>query len=1046
MKHDWRSRPAQLPLGASCSGCFAASSLLGLLPAGVSRSVRKAHSLILFTLPLYIIGNLTSINTVTAQQVTSDGTVSTTVTSPDGKNFNINDGTTRGTNLFHSFKEFSVPTGGSANFNNATNIQNIINRVTGGSISNIDGLIKANGAANLFLLNPAGIVFGPNASLNIGGSFLGSTANSFIFDNGFEFSATDLQAPPLLTINIPIGLRYRDNPGSITTQSAFLQVPQGNFLALVGGNVSLDGAILYAPGGRIELGGLSATGTVGLNGDGSLSFPVGVQRGDVALTNGAIAYVAGTGGGNIGINARNLDLSGESVLYAGIESDSGAVGSQAGDITLNATGNIKIVESSYVYTNVNSQAVGNGGNINITTDSLSLTDGAQLITNTSGQGDAGNVSVQASGSVGLVNGYIYSTVDSQGVGSGGNINITTGSLFLNDGAQLITSTSGQGSAGSVTINARDTVSLDGQNQNGFSSGVFSFVSVEGLGNAGDITLITNSLSLTNEALISSGTYGLGNAGNINIFANRAATFANKSAVYSIVESTALGKGGNINIAVRELLLRDGAQLFAGTFGKGDAGNININAIDGTFIGGLDQSNNFAISTTVGSEAVGNAGNIRINAGSLSLRDNAQISASVLGIGNAGNITINAADTISLDGANSVISSTVGTSLAPKISVDIDPELGRPKVNLDSGSETVFENAQGRSGDIAINTRSLSLTNGARLSTSTSGQGDAGDININTYELTLNNGAQFVASSFGRGNAGSVMINARDTVSVDGQQTSTGIFSAVDEKGVGNAGDIQINTGSLSLKNGGRLTASNQGKGAAGNITVRTAKDIKLDNNASIDAFTIGGKGNITLSFRDLILRKKSNITTVTEGTDDAGSINASGGRGFTILLEESSIDTSAQAGFKEIFITGVGIFASQDSNIGGIYGFTTQLDIPTIELETVIDPAQQIAQNPCLRGGGEFTIIGRGGFPSNPNKILSSDNVRVDLVKPIASKVNSTSTTQKQPSTSATDKPIVPARGWIFNEKGEVMLVAYDPTKTGVQRSSPTPASCAAVK
>ncbi|NJR73954.1 MAG: filamentous hemagglutinin N-terminal domain-containing protein [Scytonema sp. CRU_2_7] len=214
--------------------------------------------------------------TTAVAQVSADGTVSTTVTSPDGKNFNINDGTTRGTNLFHSFKEFSVPTGGSANFNNATSIQNIISRVTGGSVSNIDGLIKALGNANLFLLNPAGIVFGPNASLNIGGSFLGSTANSFIFDNGFEFSATDLQAPPLLTINIPNGLRFRDNPGSITNQSnqsttvdsngypVGLAVSSGNSLLLVGGDINSDGGKLTALGGRIELGGLAGAGTVGL--------------------------------------------------------------------------------------------------------------------------------------------------------------------------------------------------------------------------------------------------------------------------------------------------------------------------------------------------------------------------------------------------------------------------------------------------------------------------------------------------------------------------------------------------------------------------------------------------------------------------------------------------------------------------------------------------------------------------------------------------------------------------------------------------------------
>ena len=113
-------------------------------------------------------------NPVTAQ-ISSDGSVSTTVTTNDSVNFLIENGERAGNNLFHSFSEFSIPTGGEAFFNNATDIANIFSRVTGGSISNIDGLIRANGSANLFLINPSGISFGKNASLSIGGSFFATT-------------------------------------------------------------------------------------------------------------------------------------------------------------------------------------------------------------------------------------------------------------------------------------------------------------------------------------------------------------------------------------------------------------------------------------------------------------------------------------------------------------------------------------------------------------------------------------------------------------------------------------------------------------------------------------------------------------------------------------------------------------------------------------------------------------------------------------------------------------------------------------------------------
>lgn len=216
---------------------------------------------------LVIGGAIVFWNNCALAQITPDGTLGaegSQVTSPIPGGFLIEGGATRGTNLFHSFQEFSIPTNGIAYFNNALNIQNILTRVTGGFVSNIDGLIAANGTANLFLLNPKGILFSPNASLDIGGSFFVSTARSLVFDNGFEFSALNPQSPPLLTINVPLGLQYGANAGSIQAQGSMLQVPNGKTLALVGGDVALDGSILSASNGRIELGSLAGNNLVSL--------------------------------------------------------------------------------------------------------------------------------------------------------------------------------------------------------------------------------------------------------------------------------------------------------------------------------------------------------------------------------------------------------------------------------------------------------------------------------------------------------------------------------------------------------------------------------------------------------------------------------------------------------------------------------------------------------------------------------------------------------------------------------------------------------------
>jgi filamentous hemagglutinin family protein len=165
-----------------------------------------------------VVGLIGAIAPANAQSVISDGTLNTIVTR-SGNVFTIDNGTTSGTNLFHSFREFSIPTGGSAIFNNAATVQNIFSRVTGGTASNIDGLIQAQGSANLFLLNPSGILFGANASLNIGGSFVGTTAQSIQFADGIELSASNPNDRPLLTMSAPIGLQMGQNPAAIAVQN-----------------------------------------------------------------------------------------------------------------------------------------------------------------------------------------------------------------------------------------------------------------------------------------------------------------------------------------------------------------------------------------------------------------------------------------------------------------------------------------------------------------------------------------------------------------------------------------------------------------------------------------------------------------------------------------------------------------------------------------------------------------------------------------------------------------------------------------------------------
>ena len=224
---------------------------------------------------LALVGALAQRNDCAKAQIVPDNTLGNersvvTPFAPNSPIDQITGGAPRGGNLFHSFEQFNVNAGRGALFRPDSGIENIISRVTGGSRSEIFGTLGSlGGRANLFLINPIGIIFGPNARLNVGGSFVATTANAIQFgDQGF-FSASAPDAPPLLVVK-PSALLFNQIPKSITNQSTVgLQLSANRSLLLVGGNVDLDGGLLRTQAGRIELGGLAGAGTVGLNVDGS---------------------------------------------------------------------------------------------------------------------------------------------------------------------------------------------------------------------------------------------------------------------------------------------------------------------------------------------------------------------------------------------------------------------------------------------------------------------------------------------------------------------------------------------------------------------------------------------------------------------------------------------------------------------------------------------------------------------------------------------------------------------------------------------------------
>ncbi|MCC5609695.1 filamentous hemagglutinin N-terminal domain-containing protein, partial [Nostoc sp. CHAB 5834] len=768
----------------------------------------------------------------------------------DGNTFNITGGTQAGSNLFHSFSEFSVPISSTASFNNALDIKNIISRVTGGSVSNIDGIIRTLGTANLFLINPNGIIFGQNAQLNVGGSFVASTANALQFGNRGFFSASEKNIPsPLLTIN-PSALLFNQinqNAAIQNSSVAFagkdpaglnafgLRVPDGKSLLLAGGNVSMDGGRLNANGGRVELGGLGEPGTVALGVDGdnlSLKFPDSVARASVSLTNQAAIYVEGAGGGNIAINAKNLEILGGSILSGGIGQGLGTPETIGGDITLNATGSIKVADESLVFNDVRLGSLGNGGNITIDSGSLSLGDRTQLSASTKGQGNAGNVTVRAQDAVTLADSAeISSTVSAGGVGKGGNIDINAASLWLKDGAQLVTSTeeasatapAGRGDAGNVNVNVTGIVNIAGE-KNDLLSGIRSTVETGTVGNAGNITIDSGSFSLSDDAQLTASTSGQGNAGNVTVRVRDAVDIAD-SDIYSRVWG--VGKGGNIDINAATLSLKDGAELDTSTFGQGNAGNVTVRAQDAVTL-----ADNAEIYSTVSAGGVGKGGNIDINAASLWLKDGSQLVTStreesgtaLAGRGDAGNVNVNVTGIVNIAGEKNGFASGIRSE------VETGTVGNAGNITIDSGSFSLSDEArlnassygQGDAGNVTVRVRDAVDIADSEIYSTAGGVGNGGNIDINAATLSLKDGAEVSAPTFGQGNAGNVTLRVQDTVDI----ADSAISISVGEGGVGKGGNIDINAASLWL-NDAFLSTSTSGVGNAGNVTVQAQDAVTL---------------------------------------------------------------------------------------------------------------------------------------------------------------------------------------------------------------------------
>ncbi|NEO86831.1 MAG: S-layer family protein [Spirulina sp. SIO3F2] len=662
-------------------------------------------------------------NSAIAQTVTDDGTVGTTVTTSGGF-FWITGGTAAGTNLFHSFTDFSPETVTTVfDAGSGSSIERVISRVTGNNISSINGTLAViNGnSPDLFLINPNGIVLGPNAFLFLDGSFIASTASGILFPNNLEFSANDTTVSPLLTINQPIGLNLGSNPGAIAASDGFLRVNAEQTLGLIGGEILIDNTFIQAEMGRVELL-AGANGTVDL--DTSNNSVVVETQPNLGIwhnitLNGFNTFidVSGDGAGTIQIQGAQVDLTESPFLQA---DTFGTI--SGGEIRIQGTEAIRLVGNdpsvsgsvAAIDTEVQGGANATGADIILEAPTLLVADGAVLGAELEGTGQGGNITLNATGDI-IFQGtnsagfgpLVSAEVDDTGVGQGGSLFLNAQRVFVLEGTIFDVDTQGNGNGGNINITA-DYLEVGGVDGFGLNSVITTQVDDRNLFavQGGNINLTTQELIIKDGALIESTTFADGNAGNININTQRLTidganpdaagtrsgiTSGSEMGTGSGADPNPTGIGGAINLTVTDLRVVNNGRIFAGTETEGNAGSLNITGQDVT----IENGGTVSVSST----GTGNAGNLSINATNLYLNQGGQLQAESAA-GSQGNINLTASQILLLRRGSRISTNATGSATGGNITINA------PVIAGYENSDIVANAVLGAGGNINITTQGI----------------------------------------------------------------------------------------------------------------------------------------------------------------------------------------------------------------------------------------------------------------------------------------------------------------------------------------------------
>ena len=880
-----------------------------------------------------------------AQHITTDGSLGAKLTL-SGPNYAIPAtlGQQVGGNLFHSFGIFGLSTGETATFSDTARpntVNNVIGRVTGGSPSSIDGAINTDPAtlkgANLYLINPFGMVFGPHATVNVSGSFHASTADYIRTSDGAKFQATTASGSTL-SAAAPAAFGFLNaKPPAITVNGSQLGVTApGATLGVVGGPVTVENsARLSAPAGKIHIAAVAGPGEIPVDPTNATGVTV-TEFAPVSITGGSLLSVSdptnhGSGGG-IFIRAGSLTISAST-----LDGDNYGTGS-GGELALDASGLVDLNNNAYVH--AIAQSSGAGAPIAIGAGALTVETSAAIGSGTNASGSGGPLNLTLSGGLTVSSGGRVVS-DTEGTGSGGAITVLAGSMAIDGtGAPkdvqtgVISQSGGPSAAAPISVTISGTLSINGDPA---ATSCFDCTIIGSqplsIGAKGDIAVSAQQISLTNGGAIASDTFS-GNAGAVSVDATQTITLAGGpigSHISADADGGAAGNvvvdaGGNVTVSGRSYISAD-------TLASGAAGNVEVGA-------GGDLTLLSASYISADSYSGVNAGSVTVSAGGdLTLAQASHLSVDAFSTGNAGQIIVNVGGDLSLSGVTKPGTSNISAqSFGGGMGGSVGVTVGGALALSDASTIAADTNAGGPAGTVKVSVSGdltlsdVTKSGGSSIAADTFSGGTAGSVSVAVGGYLMQSDGSFISAAALSTKGGTAGRGGTVQVSAHGDATLLGgSYVSADSYFSGNAGLVTFVAQNLTL--GGRLagipsyiSADSFEGGTAGTVTVTANGNLALTGGTYISADALrntGNGGTVQATIRgDAALSNGSHFSAESFGGGNAGtvSIGVSGNLSLltTAFISGDSLVGGGNAGKVTVAVSG-NLLLSDTSQPGGSY-------------------------------------------------------------------------------------------------------------------------------